>query len=1046
MAAAVGTKKVSKKLRLVRRITPGPTFSFSSAQQSVIAHRGSPLVIFGGPGTGKTTTLIESVVSRVKTGVDPNSILILTYGRESASELRDSIALRAGTTSFDPLARTFHSLAFSILNEKLAPDNARYVLISGAEQDLAISQMLNNPHVENPWDPALKEAISTRGFVREVRDLMLRATELGLDPKQLIERGDLLHENYWKGVAHFWASYFGASELQSATVGERLVRIDPSAIINEAIHLLQADSARLNFFRKRFTTIVVDEFQESDRAQRKLLELLAPDDLLIFADPDSAIGRFRGADPDSLINYLSGLVPNQIALAEDFRALPAITKVANQIATGFTQSSKFRSRSAVKSEGDASAVRIAKLTSQGESATFIAHNLRSAHIKEGIPWSEMAVLVRAPGSEVAALQRAFTQSGIPVSIDALALALAENPAISPMLQIAKIALKSAPLSAHDWPVIEEILLSEFGGADALELRQMRMAFAAIRSDQRSTTEMMIDALTESTSELPWEQIPSLKRVNDLLKSARKALKGSRDITDLLWAIWDSALNFEGSKISYLWRERALSGGVRGAQADRDLDAVIQLFESARRFTERNVGASPALFISQLMDERILSDSITSAAAREEVVTIKTVHSAKGQEWEFVVLTGLQEGIWPNLKERGSLLGSERLVEAERSGLTVRAEIAASAAVGLAADERRLLYGALTRAKSRLLITGYAHEDSLPSRYFEEIFEALHNRSSDDFVTEPEREITSQALVAELRREAMKGSEFAASVLKTLANSGIKSADPAQWLGARALSSDLPIIDPDKEVRVSPSALTAFDDCGLKWFLEKSGAQDSDTTAQLLGVAIHFIASQLLTKPDLTLEEGIAQLTQAWPVVDQNVGWVKTQQLAEAKRMLTRFFQWHRANPRELVATEAEFALEIGRARLSGSVDRLERDPISGNYFIVDLKTGASVTQEVANEHKQLSAYQLGVLAGGFSTLEKDAGTDGAGLLFLKKDTDKNQTIDQPPIVQEIVEAEIAAAAEGMAAATFQAVINKRCEMCSIKALCPLQPEGRSVIG
>ena len=163
-------------------------------------------------------------------------------------------------------------------------------------------------------------------------------------------------------------------------------------------------------------------------------------------------------------------------------------------------------------------------------------------------------------------------------------------------------------------------------------------------------------------------------------------------------------------------------------------------------------------------------------------------------------------------------------------------------------------------------------------------------------------------------------------------------------------------------------------------------------------------------------------------------------------MLTRFFQWHRANPRELVATEAEFALEIGRARLSGSVDRLERDPISGNYFIVDLKTGASVTQEVANEHKQLSAYQLGVVAGGFSTLEKGAGTDGAGLLFLKKDTDKNQTIDQPPIVQEIVEAEIAAAAEGMAAATFQAVINKRCEMCSIKALCPLQPEGRSVIG
>lgn len=1037
--------KEAHKLRLVRRAASEPTFAFSGAQSQVIAHRGSPLVIYGGPGTGKTRTLIESVIARVQEGVDPNSILILTYGRESASDLRDAIALGAGSTSFEPLARTFHSLAFSILNEKLAPENARYVLVSGAEQDLAISQMLTNSHVHIPWDLALKDAQSTRGFVREVRDLILRATELGLDAKGLQERGKLLHEDYWDGVAHFWASYFGANELKSATVGERLVRIDPSSIINEAIFLLQEDSSRLEHFRKRFTTVVVDEFQESDRSQRALLELLAPEDLLIFADPDSAIGRFRGADPDSLILYLAESVPQHLTLTEDFRGEPKINQIVNEIASGFTQSSKFRTRTSTKSASNPSSVRVAKLTSQSESATYIAHSLRSAHLKDGLPWSQMAVLVRAPGSEVAALQRAFIQSGIPVSIDALMIALSENPAILPLLLIAKIALKSAPLTAQDWPVLEEILLSEFGGSDALELRQMRLAFAAIRSDHRSTTEMMIDSLTEPTADLTWEQIPSLKRLNDLLRNVRKALKGAPDISDLLWAIWESAINFEGSKISYLWRERALAGGARGAQADRDLDAVIQLFESARRFAERNVGASPGLFISQLMDERIMSDSITSVAAREEVVSIKTVHAAKGQEWEFVVVTGVQEGLWPNLKERGSLLGSERLVEAHRSGLTARAEIAAAAAIGLAADERRLLYVALSRAKSRLLITAYAHEDSLPSRYFEEIYEALHHESSENFVTAPEREITSQALVAELRRATIEGSEFAAGVLKTLATSGIKSADPSQWLGVRDLSSDHPIIEPDKPVHVSPSALTSFDDCGLKWFLEKSGAQDGDSTAQLLGVAIHFIASQLLVKPGLTLDEGIAQLTAAWPVVDQNVGWVKTQQLDEATRMLTRFFEWHQANPRELISTESDFAVQIGRAELSGSVDRLERDRITGGYFVVDLKTGATVSREAAKEHKQLAAYQFGVVAGGFPDLPADAHSDGAGLLFLKSKTGKNETVDQPPIIQEAVAQEIQEAAQGMAAATFQAVINKRCNICSVRDLCPLQSEGRSVI-
>jgi superfamily I DNA/RNA helicase/RecB family exonuclease len=989
--------------------------------------------------------LIESVVARVKDGVDPNSILILTYGRERASELRDAIALRAGTTSFDPLARTFHSLSFSILNEKLAPDNARYVLVSGAEQDLAIREMLENPHVTIPWHSELREALSTRGFAREVRDLILRATELGLDAKTLQARGLALDENYWDGVAHFWASYFGANELKSATVGERLVRIDPSSIINEAIHLLQEDEARLSHFRNRFTTVVVDEFQESDKSQRRLLQLLAPQDLLIFADPDSAIGRFRGADPDSLTQYLGDFVDQSMALTEDFRGTSAINALVNKIASGFTQPSKYRIRKSNKGASGASSVGVAKFTSQSESASHIAYALRSAHLRDGLPWSKMAVLVRSPGSEVAALTRAFSQSGIPVSIDSAALALAENPAITPILSIASIALKSAPLTASDWPVLEEILLSEFGGADALQLRQIRLAFAALRSDHRSTTEMMIDALTESTAELPWEQITPLKRLNDLLKICKKTMRTTKDITDLLWAIWENAVDYEGSKISYIWRERALAGGTRGAQADRDLDAVIQLFETARRFAERNVGSSPTLFISQLMNERILSDAITSSAAREEVVTIKTVHSAKGLEWDLVVVTGLQEGAWPNLKERGSLLGSERLVEADRSGLTSRAEIAASAATGLASDERRLLYVALSRAKSRLLVTSYVDEDSLPSRYFEEIYEYVHGASSEGVFTTSERDITAQALVADLRRSSMEGSEFAARVLKTLSNSGVRSADPSQWIGVRNISTNQQVIDPAKSVPVSPSALTSFDDCGLKWFLEKSGAQDGDSTAQLLGVAIHFIASQLFNKPDLTLEEGIAQLTEAWPVVDQNVGWVKTQQLQEATRMLTRFFEWHQANPRTLVAVEEDFALQIGRAKLSGSVDRLEVDPISGKYFIVDLKTGATVTKEAAEEHKQLAAYQLGVVAGGFAGIPEGAEVDGAGLLFLKSKTGKNETVNQSAIDAELVATDIQEAAEGMAAATFNAVINKRCGTCSIKALCPLQSEGRSVI-
>jgi superfamily I DNA/RNA helicase/RecB family exonuclease len=1034
----------AKELKLVRRASARPALSFSSAQLAAISHRASPLVIYGGPGTGKTSTLIEAAIARVRDGIDPNSMLILTYGRERASDLRDAIALRAGSTSFEPLARTFHALAFSILNQKLGEDDLRYVLISGAEQDSAIQEMLINPLVRIPWHPELERALTTRGFVREVRDLILRATELGLTPKDLIAMGERLGERYWEGAAHFWASYHGAQELASATVGERLIKIDPSAIIFEAIELLRNDPERLRYFRRRFTTILVDEFQESDPSHRALLKMLAGDDLVLAVDPDSAIGRFRGADPDGVLQACEELTSQAITLEIDYRSRPEITDLGVAVASRFRKSAPTRVRQSAHPRGSG-AIEFAKLTGATESADYIAYSLRRAHLHDGVAWSQMAVLVRDPGSEVAAIQRAFARNAIPLNVDGAALALAQNPAVIPLLDLAELAIKRSTVTARDWPLIEALLFSEFGGADALALRQIRIALTQARSDHRSTTEMMIETLITGIPEIPWEQMLPIKRLHDLLQAARKVLAHSPTITDLLWSIWENSVDYEGRKISTLWQERALQGGVKGAQADRDIDAVIALFESARRFTERNLGAKPQLFIDQLRSERILSDSITSSAQREEVVSLLTVHSAKGLEWDYVVLAGLQEGSWPNLKERGSLLGSERLVESIRSGLTSPAEISAAAASGLIEDERRLLHVAISRARKRLLITAYSNEDSIPSSYFDDLYEHLTHQSADEFRSEPQRSLTSQGIVAELRREVERGSEFAASLLAKLANSGIKNADPAQWLGMRELSTQAPIVAPGELIHVSPSSLGSFDDCGLKWFLEKSGAQDGDSTAQLLGVAIHYIASQVAANPELTAEEGINQLINAWPVVDQNVGWYKADQLATAKRMLTRFFEWNERNPRELVSAESSFEVQFGRVLLRGTIDRLEIDPGTGQYFVVDLKTGAQMSAKDALVNKQLFAYQLGIVEGGFGDLPTGATSSGAGLLYLAKETIKNETLDQGPVEAETFKEAVALSAEGMAGSTFTAIINDRCRSCKLKALCPLQSEGRSLL-
>ena len=173
------------------------------------------------------------------------------------------------------------------------------------------------------------------------------------------------------------------------------------------------------------------------------------------------------------------------------------------------------------------------LSSLSEEANFIAHQFRSAHLTLGIPWSEMAVIVRSPGAQINSLQRAFAMNSIPVEIDAQALSLADNPAIKPIITIAQIAIGQLKLVASNWDQIEELLKSEFAGADAISIRQMRIALTkAQKGDQlKTSTELILDALIAPTADLPWEQLTSLKRINDLIKEARKALSKSSDISD-----------------------------------------------------------------------------------------------------------------------------------------------------------------------------------------------------------------------------------------------------------------------------------------------------------------------------------------------------------------------------------------------------------------------------------------------------------------------------------------------------------------------------------
>jgi superfamily I DNA/RNA helicase/RecB family exonuclease len=1028
-------------LRLGRPTSP-PRITLDEQQSQAAAHRGSPLLIIGGPGTGKTATLIESAVQRIESGLSPDRLLILAYGRERAAALRDEIVTRVGATVREPLARTFHSFSFSVLRQAAVRDGQRApVLLSGAEQDLWIRNLLAGNHADEikRWPGFLTPALGTDGFVRELRDLILRASERNLSPAELAELGARYQRPEWVSAADFYAEYL-------ATLDQRSIRtIDTSEIVVACWDLLDRDAQLLTSIKRDLNVVMVDEYQESDPAQRALLKLIAPRDLLLTLDPDSAIGRFRGADPEGALASFDrfGIDGKTIHLPTVYRSAKTIVDLGVQVANRLRRTGLQRERTCATTAAEGS-VEVLRFRSVGHEVSYIAQAMRRAHLDEGVPYSQMAVILRTPSTLTSALQRAFSIASVPINIDADSTALAHHSAVKPLLQIGQIALEPKSIT---FEILEELLYSIYGGADALGMRRLRSELrqrAATIGDTRGFSELLVEAIDTPMADLDQQICAPALRLSRLIQAARKAgRRPNAHGEDVLWAIWDNAL-IDGQKVSGAWSELAMRGGRRGVQADADLDAVINLFESAARFSERSPGATPIAFFDELMSQTILADTIAAKAPPGERVEFLTVHSAKGRQWRFVAVAGLQDGVWPNLRQRGSLLGSERLVEimANQSGSS-DLEFALGSNTSLLDDERRLFHVAVTRAQDRLLVTAVDSEDDQSSRFFNEIAE----ESETIVYAQVTRGLTLTALVARLRQLAESGDdqEFATSLLGEIAKAGVRAADPNTWWGLLPVSDTRPLAAPTELVRVSPSSVDDFEKCQLRWLLKRHGGTHGEIGAQAIGTALHSVVAKLGENPELTKDDLRAEVDRLWPSLDVGFGWSARRERARVEDMLDKFMEWHGKNSRTLVGTEASFDFTLGRAVVRGSIDRLEITS-EGAYVVVDLKTGSTaLSKEESATTAQLQLYQLAVVDGAVANANGGAVSAGAELLYVGTSA-KTAAIRQQPVIDvEEVRLRVSEAADGMAASDFAATENELCRHCDVRNSCPLMIEGRSVV-
>ncbi len=215
--------------------------------------------------------------------------------------------------------------------------------------------------------------------------------------------------------------------------------------------------------------------------------------------------------------------------------------------------------------------------------------------------------------------------------------------------------------------------------------------------------------------------------------------------------------------------------------------MLALFEAAARFTESFPPGSTRLFLDRLTGQEIAGDTLAEQAVRDDSVRVLTAHRAKGLEWDVVVVAGVQEEVWPDLRLRGSLLGADELAEATGGPQVNPAEgprdvAAAARAARLLAEERRLFYVAATRARKLLVVTasGGDEQDQRPSRFLAEL-------AGDDIEIErasaATRWLSLPALVADLRRTASDPGKpdplrrAAARQLARLADAGVRGADP-----------------------------------------------------------------------------------------------------------------------------------------------------------------------------------------------------------------------------------------------------------------------------
>ncbi len=964
-----------------------------------IADVEGPQLVVAGPGTGKTEFLVRRAVHLIaERDVAPHQVLVLTFSRRAAADLRARIIDGIERSVVDLPVSTFHSFAHRIL-EARSPEGTWEdppSLLTGPEQVAFVAELLAD---EDPatWPLPMRGILTTATFAEEVTDFLLRCRERLIDPDDLERRA----RPEWRALPDFFRRYLEACRARG--------RIDYGGLLVAVVDLL-ADPTIRRAVADAYRFVLVDEYQDISPAQAEVLDRLTADhrNLTVAADPYQSIYSFRGADLSNVASFtdrfrdLGGRPARRLVLTTSFRVPAEILQAALRVTE---PGSLPGAAGPVEPAPHAGRVETYVFDQQTAEADWIAAEVARLRLVEGMPLSEIAVLVRSKRRLLPELSRALDRQGIPH--DQPDIRLVDHPAVRSVFDLVQLA--AGQLSDPD-RTVRRILLGPLFGLTVGREREL------VRRRHRTG---------EPWTEVLARELPEAEALVGLLDDPRWATEMAA--ADGFWELWQRLPQFDRIVLDPGRAEyrSALASFAQalGRHSERDPEAT--LIDYVRLAEREDFEATPLLSLRPSDEDRLV---------------VTTLHQAKGLEFEIVFIADAVEGVLPDTRRTRSFLQPHLLAADAPDVRRFRLQ-----------EEMRLAYTAMTRARRRVVWTatdaGVEEAEHRPSRFLLAVAEVASVSELGRPEWDRDRPVTLREVEALLRRTA--GDPTAPpprrlAAVTHLAHPPRDDAwDPRTFAGVAERGPDEGVLD--RRPVLSPSQAESYEECPRRYVFERRlRLVESSSPYARFGDLVHRILEEAeraaLDRGEgrSTLADAEAALERLWEEADFGSPVLDDAWRRRAERLLTRLYgEWPDDSGRA-VALERSLSLEVGGVTWVGRADRIEEHR-PGELRIVDYKTSASPpTLTEARRSLQLGFYLMAAAAD--DELVALGEPSEAELWYPLARGRWRLPFD--PTERAAVLERLERVAEGILSEDWTPTVGAHCGRCPVRIVCDRWPEGQ----